>query len=82
LKRKGHPKRYALNTPTNCDPIQISVYIERLPFTQPSKIPRHAFSVVEPTTWYNLPSDLHALLATDVAYTIHKHLQSVIILWL
>ena len=42
------------------------------------KLQRRAFSVVGPTTWNNLPSDLRVLLARDFAYTFYKNLKTVL----
>ena len=49
-----------------------------VPFARTSKMQLRAFSVVGPTIWNNLSSDLHVLLAGDSAYTFYKNLKTVL----
>jgi hypothetical protein len=49
-----------------------------VPFARTSKMQHRAFSVVGPTTWNNLPSDLRVLLAKDSACAFYKHLKTVL----
>ena len=49
-----------------------------VPFARTSKMQLRAFSVVGPTIWNNLPSDLRVLLAGDSAYTFYKNLKTVL----
>ena len=49
-----------------------------VPFAHTSKMQLRALSVVGPTTWNNLPSDLRVLLARGSAYTFYKNLITVL----
>ena len=49
-----------------------------VPFARTSKMQLRAFSVVGPTIWNNLPSDLRVLLDGDTAYTFCKNLKTVL----